>query len=261
MRKGVAIMKKNDLLAVMEDLAPKALAMSFDNVGLLVNNEKENVNKVMLALDCTVATAKEAAQWDADMLITHHPQMLDGIKSISPYDPDTAGLYVLIRHDIAHFAAHTNLDAAQGGVNDCLASILELKDVSKMEYDLLGRLGNLQNEMSLFELAKQIEGLLKTRVRICGEPDKLVRRVGLIGGAGGGEVYNAFRSGAEVLLTGEIKHHQALQAQQLGMCVIQAGHYETEHIVLEPLRKRLQERTFDVEYKIASLESSCLISI
>ncbi len=254
-------MKKNELLGIMQELAPKELAMTFDNVGLLVDNDREEVKKVMLALDCTVTTASEAADWGADMLITHHPQMLDGIKRISPFDPDTAGIYVLIRNGIAHFAAHTNLDAANGGVNDCLADILKLDNVSKMEFDLLGRIGYLQSAMSLYELAKHIDKLFGTRVRICGRPDKIVKRVGVLGGAGGGEVENAYRSGAEVLFTGEIKHHQALQAQQLGMCVIQAGHYETEHIVLEPLRKRLQERTFDVEYKIASLESSCLTSI
>ncbi len=254
-------MKKNDLLAIMEQLAPKDLAMAFDNVGLLVDNGKDDIKKVMLALDCTVTTASEAAEWGADMLITHHPQMLDGIKHISPFDPDTAGIYVLIRNGIAHFTAHTNLDAAIGGVNDCLADIFELCNVSKMQYDLLGRIGYLDREMSLYELAKLVEKRLKTSARICGAPDKIVKCVGVLGGAGGGEVENAYRSGAEVLLTGEIKHHQALRAQQLGMCVIQAGHYETEHIVLEPLRKRLQERTLDVQYKVASFESSCLTGI
>lgn len=254
-------MNKTDFIAVMEQIAPPELAMSFDNVGLLVDNGKGSINKVMLALDCTTITATEAAKWGADMLMTHHPQMLDGIKRISATDPSTAGIYMLIQNGISLYAAHTNLDIADGGVNDCMVEILGLVDVKKYAEDKIGRIGSLLSDMPLASLAKLVEAKFNTSVRICGSPDRIVRRVALIGGAGGFDIANAKKAGADVFITGELKHDQALEALQLGLCIIQAGHYETEHIVLEPLIKRLQKQTFDVEYKLALSEYSCLSGI
>ena len=107
-------MKLAEFLLAMEHIAPKELAMDFDNVGLLIGTKRTEIKRVLLALDCTTATAQEAIDWGADLLLTHHPLFLSGIKRILPDDPATAGAYLLLRNGIAHFAAHTNLDAAPG---------------------------------------------------------------------------------------------------------------------------------------------------
>ena len=117
-------MKLTDFIAAMEHIAPPGLAMDFDNVGLLLGTDRHEITRVLVALDCTPATAQEAVDWNADLLLTHHPLFLDGAKRILPGDPATAGAYILLRHGIAQYAAHTNLDAAPGGVNDCLADAL-----------------------------------------------------------------------------------------------------------------------------------------
>ena len=105
----------------MQQIAPRELKMDYDNVGLLIGPEKQEIRRVLVALDCTSVTAKEAIEWGADLMLTHHPVFFRGTKRIAPDDPATAGAYMLIRHGIGLFAAHTNLDAAEDGVNDALA--------------------------------------------------------------------------------------------------------------------------------------------
>lgn len=253
-------MKLAEFLFAMEHIAPKELAMGFDNVGLLIGTERTEIKRVLLALDCTTATAQEAIDWGADLLLTHHPLFLSGIKRILPDDPATAGAYLLLRNGIAHYAAHTNLDAAPGGVNDCLAEALGILDAIPLPPDQLGRIGNRSAEApaSLGAFAAFVADQLKTAVRICGAQDAKVSRVALIGGGGGSDFQAAYAAGADTYITGEIKHHQALEAQFLGLNVIEAGHYETERIVLQPLIRHLQALTNDVQYRLTLSEASCL---
>jgi len=247
--------------AMMESIAPRELAMDWDNVGLLIGTERQEIRRVLVALDCTMDTANEAIEWGADLLLVHHPVFLGGVKAISPAAPDTAAAYALIRHGIALFAAHTNLDAAGGGVNDCLAEALGLIDVSPLPPDNLGRIGSLPEAMPFKELAAMAELRLNTRVRITGREDAPIRRLAMIGGAGAGDVLHAHEAGADAYITGEMKHHMALQAEFLGLNIIEAGHYETERVALEPLIRRLQGLSNDVQYKLTRCEKACLRGI
>ena len=215
-----------DFLAQMEVIAPQALAMDFDNPGLLIGPEKQEIRKVLVALDCSMATAQEAVDWGADLLLTHHPVFFGGVKAIRPDLPATAAPWLLLRHGIGLFAAHTNLDTAQGGVNDCLAKTLGLGEVSPLPPEDMGRVGSIQ-PCSLHSFAGLVQKRLEATLRVCGE----------------------------------IKHHQALEAQVLGIAVVEAGHYETERVVLEPLMNRLQEAGNDVQYKLTRLETPCLRGI
>ncbi len=254
-------MKLNDFIAAMETIAPKELACSWDNPGLLIGTEKTEISKVLVALDCSVQTAKEAIEWGADLLLTHHPVFFGGVKRIAPDDPNTAGAYMLIRHGIGLFAAHTNLDSAEGGVNDCLAETLELQSIEKLLPDNLGRIGSLASPMPFADFARMVEQKLATRVRISGEDSVPVQRIALIGGSAAEDMFAAKAAGADVFITGEMKHHLALQAEAMGLCIVEAGHYETEKVVLQPLISRLQALTNDVQYKLTRSESACLRGI
>ena len=132
-----------DFLDQMEALAPRALALDFDNPGLLIGPEKQDIRKVLVALDCSLATAKEAVDWGADLLLTHHPVFFGGVKHILPDDPATAAPWLLMRHGIGLFAAHTNLDAAAGGVNDRLCEALGISDPKPLEPDGMVRVGTI----------------------------------------------------------------------------------------------------------------------
>ena len=254
-------MKLNDFMAAMETIAPKELACSWDNPGLLIGTEKAEISKVLVALDCSVQTAREAIEWGADLLLTHHPVFFGGVKRIAPDDPDTAGAYMLIRNGIGLFAAHTNLDSADGGVNDCLAETLGLQNIEKLLPDNLGRIGMLPASMPFIDFARTVEQKLGTRVRITGSDTTSVQRIALVGGSASEDMFAAKAAGADAFITGEMKHHLAIQAGAMGLCIIEAGHYETEKVVLQPLISRLQGLTNDVQYKLTRSESACLRGI
>lgn len=254
-------MKLSTFCDLMESLAPKALALSFDNVGLLIEPDHDEIRKVLVALDLTIPVAKEAIDGGYDLLLTHHPIFFEPVKSVSPTRNETAAAYMLIRHGIGHYAAHTNLDAADGGVNDVLAELLILQDVQKLPPENLGRIGMLSDPMTFRSFAALCEQHLNTHGRFVGDPDRTVRTVAVIGGAGGSETEFAANAGCDVLVTGEMKHHEALLAEHLGLCCCVMGHYETEFPVLKPLISRLQSVENDVQYDLTHMGCAPLRSL
>lgn len=249
-------MQLRDWIATMERIAPPELAMEWDNPGLLVSPEREKLTTVLVALDCTVPVAEEAAAVGAQLVLTHHPVLFGGTKRVLRDDPETAAIYRLIRHGIGLYAAHTNLDAAPGGVNDALAARLGLCEVRPLPPENLGRVGLLPQALPLRAFAAAVEKALGCTALATGDAARPVRTVALIGGAGGSDVAAAAAAGADVFVTGECKHHQALEAQARGMAVLTCGHYETERVVLETLIARLQGPENDVQYLVAHAETS-----
>jgi dinuclear metal center YbgI/SA1388 family protein len=162
---------------------------------------------------------------------------------------------VLLRHGIGLFAAHTNLDAAPGGVNDTLCALFGIREAIPFD-EGVGRVGQLKEPETLLSLARRAETIFGAQVRFSGDPEQAVSRVAVMGGSGGSSVAAAAEQGADVLLTGELKYSDALDAQMLGLSLIVAGHYETETVVLEPLMKRLQNDCFGVQYQLSRTDGS-----
>ncbi|MCH5278179.1 MAG: Nif3-like dinuclear metal center hexameric protein [Christensenellaceae bacterium] len=264
MLKARAIVKKmklSDFVNVMNRLAPPETALGFDNVGLLIGTDRSDIKRVLVALDCTCAVAEEAALVGADLVLTHHPIIFGGVKRILPDDPHSAVVYKLIRSNIAMFAAHTNLDAADGGVNTALCSVLGIdNDVVPVGSEGIMRIGNLPEPILLDDFAKMCELRLCTKVHVSGE-NRLVQRVAVMGGSGGGDYALAHENGADVYLTGECKHSQAIEAMVLGLPIVIAGHYETEKSVLIPLINYLQNNTDGVEYILAKADRAVFRSV
>ncbi len=252
-------MELNALCACREGIAPRTLALDFDNVGLLVEPDHTEIKKVLLALDCTTVTAQEAIDLGVDLLVTHHPQFFHGIKSIGFTSPITGAAALLLRHGIGHFAAHTNLDAAEGGVNDTLAQLLGLCNVSPIPPENIGRVGTLPEAMKLSALVDTCNRILNSRGSYAGDPNRLVSRVAVLGGAGGGDIEYAQAAGAEAYLTGEAKHNQILEARERNLPLILCGHYETEQVVLKSLLNRLQILAPDVQYTVTLREKAPLL--
>lgn len=249
-------MKLNDFLSKMEAIAPRELALSFDNVGLLIGPDHDEIKTVLVALDLTLKTAKEAIEVGADLVLTHHPRMFSPIQRILPDDPETAAIYLLIRHGIGHYAAHTNLDVARGGVNDVLCEMLALTNVKTEPTEGVLRVGDLPTPLSLKDFSDRCFRLFGENTRYTGDPDKRISRVAVCGGAGNGELGAAKSMGADAFLTGEVKHSEALNALDMDLGLITAGHYETEVPVLKSLISRLQAGENDVQYKLTHLETS-----
>ena len=245
--------------ACMDQIAPRPLALDFDNVGLLVEPDHAEIRKVLIALDCTTVTAREAIDLGVDLLVTHHPQFFHGVKSIGFSSPVTGAAALLLRHGIGHYAAHTNLDAAEGGVNDTLAGFLGLQNAEPIPPENIGRVGLLPSPIKLSALVERCNALLNSRAAYTGDPDRLVSRIAVLGGAGGGDIEYARDAGAEAYITGEAKHNQILEAREMDLPLILCGHYETERVVLKSLQDRLQILAPDVQYYITLREKAPLL--
>ena len=243
-------MQLKQWMECMEKVAPAALAEEWDNPGLLISPERNEIHHVLIDLDCTMKTVEEAKEIGAELILVHHPLFFSPVKHILLDDPRTSVAWKLIREGIGLFAAHTNLDRAEGGVNDVLAQTLGIHTV--LPYgDGTGRIGNLQNPVSLIEFARKAENALKTVVSYTGNPEKKIRRIAVLGGAGGSMLSDAKEACADAYLTGEAKHHEAIAAEEWGVALLVAGHDETERIILPTLRERLQSMTDDVKYTLA----------
>jgi dinuclear metal center YbgI/SA1388 family protein len=248
-------MKIHEFTATMERIAPSELALEVDNLGLLIEPDHAEITRVLVALDCTKAVAEEAVEWGADLVLTHHPLFFHPVQHMAYSDPATAAACVLLRHGIGLFAAHTNLDAAHGGVNDSLCALFGIREAIPF-HEGVGRVGVLKEPETLSALAKRVELLLIAQVHFSGEPEKTISRVAVMGGSGGSSIAAAVEQKADLLLTGELKYADALDAQMLGLSLIVAGHYETEAVVLEPLMKRLQNDCFGVQYQLSRTDGS-----
>lgn len=218
-----------DMLAA---LAPVELAESWDNVGLLVDSGKP-VTKVLVTLDITSAVVEEAAKLGCELIVSHHPVIFGGLKRISQNDV----AFSLVQHGISAICMHTNLDAADGGVNDVLADLFGMSN-RVVFADGCGRVGDVET-ITTHQLAEMAQQVLHTSVKFA-DSGKPIRKLAVISGAGGSMFEDAVAQGADCLLTGEANHHQALDAVRLGMSLIAATHQATEWPVVPVLAQKLQ---------------------
>lgn len=249
----------SDVSNVLEELAPIAYAEEWDNPGLQVGQPSQVIHNIFIALDPTLEALKAASEINAQLLLTHHPLLF---KPLHHLDLTTApGKIILeaVHSGIAIVAAHTNLDVARGGINDMLAQVFSLRDIAPLQErtDLddrgvgLGRIGLLPQSETLDEIAENVKGTWGLRtVKVVGEKNRLINRVAVVGGSGGGLVSTAAKAGAELLITGDIGHHHALEAVARGLALIDAGHFHTEKRALslfaEPFETALRKRGYDV---------------
>ena len=250
-----------DLLALVEETAPAALAESWDNVGLLVGDRDAAVRKVWLALEVTEPVIEAAAAANVDVILTHHPLIFSAMKRVTAQDATGRMVLSLAKAGISVVSAHTNLDAAQGGVNDCLAAKLELTEIGLLPDFSCGRTGLLPAPMTAEETLGWIEKKLDPSVlRATVLPQGKLHRVALCSGAGGDAMEAAKAWGADFLLVGEAKYHEALEAAQMGLFLVEAGHDSTENVVLEPWMRHLQMLAdglkLEIEFFLAPLATS-----
>ncbi len=234
-----------DLMNIMNELAPPELAEDWDNPGLLVGRADAAVERMLLCVDATEGVVAEARKLGAQLIIAHHPLMFRAIKHVRDDEPEGHVICELIRAGASLIAAHTNLDMARGGVNDALAEAVGLVD-AEAPAPLL-RAGGLSG--TLEDIARRIERALDARALYYGPAEARIERAALCSGAGGSELIDAARCGAQLFITGELKHSEIILARQLGLCAICAGHFETERVVLSHLARGLQTRLDALQYK------------
>ncbi|BAL83774.1 hypothetical protein SELR_20660 [Selenomonas ruminantium subsp. lactilytica TAM6421] len=248
------------VMDALERIAPKRLAEDWDNPGLLVGAFNQDIRKILVCLDVSDGVVEQAIREGADMIVAHHPLIFKGLKKIRTDLPLGARLQQLLKHDIAVAAAHTNLDIAVGGVNDVLAEKIGLGRLSTFvitsqeadgTMESLGRMGSLSAPMTVEDFAGQVRDVLPTEhVRLVHAGQRPVRKVALCSGSGAEFIQKAAFMGADAYVTGDVKYHEAQMAVELGMHVIDAGHFATEFPVVEVLRQRLTEELAEYNMEV-----------
>ena len=350
------------VISAIEELAPTHLAEKWDNVGLLIGNPNQMISKVLVTLDVTLDVANYAAQHGYGLIISHHPLIFKGLTAVRTDNPQGELVALLVRREIAVYAAHTNLDIAQGGVNDALAAKLELTNIrpltvtseekllklvvfvpsthvetvleaigkagaghignyshctfqsqglgtflplagtkpflgqqgqleyvdearletilpqirskailkalfdahpyEEVAYDLyplvntgrqygLGRLGTLAEPCDCREWLQQLKTALNlSQVRVVGDIQKPVQQVALCGGSGASMIDHAIRAGADVLVTGDVKYHEAQEAAARGLIIVDGGHFATEQPIVAAVVDYLRHYTTHAGWKL-----------
>lgn len=233
-------MKAIDIINEIEKICPENLAYPWDNVGLLCGDKNKEVKAVLVTLDTNADVVKEAVKAGADMIVSHHPILLGGIKRIDYSTPVGEMLRLLIENNIVLFAAHTNMDTAKGGINDALAKLFELKDIKILDRHTdnteagLGRYGKLNKKMTLSELAEITKINLKTPcVRVSGNLSAEISALAIASGSCSEIIPLAKSLGCDAIITGDMKYHNTIDNVESGICIIDAGHYPTETIVMD----------------------------
>ena len=255
-----------DILKFVETLAPRAMKMDWDNVGLLCGSKMTPVTKILVALDPFEHVCEEAAQWGAELIVTHHPIIFRPLSSITDETSIVRGIMTLCRHGISAVNAHTNLDQAPGGVNDELARKLALVNVQVLNpagttedgerWGLL-RAGEVPEQPleDFLNRAKTLLGCQGLRYVNGGKP---VHKVCVGGGSCADGMMDAVDAGCDTFVTADVKYNQFWDARDLGLNLIDAGHFYTENPVVDLLAEKISAAFPEVEVKISESHRDCM---
>lgn len=254
--------KVRDIYEFLNTLAPVSMKMDFDNVGLLVGNHGSEVEKCMLALDITCEVIQEAKSIGAELIVSHHPLIFGAIKSVTADDLTGGKIIELIKNDISAICMHTNLDIAQGGVNDALMStlgadvsgFLEPSGTDAMGNEVgCGRIGELKNEIDFAEFLCTCKRALNVGGLRYYDAGKKVKKLAAMGGAGGSCIALAKAMGCDTYVTSDIKYNGFLDAKELRINLIDADHFCTENVIIPVLAQKLREEFNETEFIISAV--------
>ena len=255
-----------DILQLIEGFAPPYMKENWDNVGLLCGSRSTPVTKVLVALDPFEHVCREAAEWGAELIVTHHPLIFSPPHAITDETSIGRSILQLCKSGISAINAHTNLDCTPGGVNDVLAATLGLTDINviqpkgntveELPWGLL-RMGTtaaqpLDEYLAFVRQALSCPGL---RYVDGGKP---VSKVAVGGGSCAGGLLEVFDAGCDTFVTADVKYNQFWDAKELGINLIDAGHFHTENPVVSVLASRIREAFPEIQVKISETHRACI---
>ena len=267
-----------ELLGILDELAPRTEQLGWDNSGLLIGHRDREVRKIYLAVDATEEVIRHAREFGADVLLTHHPLIFTKLSRVS--DEDFVGRRVLelAEAGIALIAMHTNFDihgmreaidtklglhatgmvGDEAGPGDALAGSAGECGVEVLDdEDRIGSIAELRKAVRLDDYAKFVRDAFGLEgVRVFGDGTTSIRRVAVCGGSGKSEIETAIRKGADLLVTGDIDHHSGLDALEQGLCIIDAGHYGLEHVFMDYMRAYLKENAPGIASEMEPLKEA-----
>ena len=255
-----------EILTYVQTLAPRSMKMDWDNVGLLCGSRSTPVTKILVALDPFEGVCKEAAQWGAELIVTHHPLIFRPLPNVTDETCIGRAIMELCRHGISAINAHTNLHCAPGGVNDTLAAKLGLEDIQVInptgtdgegkEWGLLRR--GIVNEQPLSAFLATVKDSLGCEGLRYVDGGKPVHKVAVGGGACSGEMLDALDAGCDTFVTADIKYNQFWDAHDLGLNLIDAGHFHTENPIVAVLAEKIAAAFPEIEVRISETHRDCM---
>lgn len=237
-----------DIYDKLCEKAPLDLQMSFDNSGFLFGRASCEVNKVLLVLDVTSKVVDEAISMGVQLIISHHPVIFNPLKCITDEK-----LLRLAENSIAVISMHTNLDIAHGGVNDVLLSILGAEGGEALDQDGCGRIGHIKEAVELGEFLELCKQRLNTKGLRYYDAGRKVHKIAVMGGAGGDFVQLAYDFGCDTYITSDIKYNRFLEAEEIGINLIDADHFCTENPVIPVLCNYLSASFPDTEFFVSKI--------
>lgn len=241
-----------DILKAIDSIAPWDLSESWDNSGLQVGDPDSVVTRLGIALDVTPEIIEESVAQGIDCLLTHHPFLFKSLKIIDFSSIEGRIIQKAAKSGLSIISAHTNFDIAKNGLNDILAEKIGLFETYAMtgikkEFESdksvgIGRVGFFRHELTLFELSQNLKQILGLKhLRYVGKPDQILRKAAICTGSGGSLIRDFFNSGADVYVSGDIKYHEARDAEARGKAIVDIGHFGSEILVVEALAERLRK--------------------
>ena len=260
-----------EIYQFVDQIAPFDTQEGFDNAGFLVGRGDRDVKKVLVALDITWEVAEEAARWGAELILSHHPVIFNPVKSVTDETLTGQVLLALTEHKIAAICAHTNLDAAHGGVNGCLARALELSEIGQLcqagedsqgrPYGI-GRTGTVHRPgLTAGEYAAFVKERLGSACVRFVDGGRPVQRVAVGGGACGSMIEDAVARGCDTFVTADLKYNQFLDAKALGLNLLDAGHFPTENVVCGPMVQWLSKAFPKMEVRLSEVHREVYKSV
>jgi dinuclear metal center YbgI/SA1388 family protein len=236
-----------DIYYYINTLAPFDTQAEWDNSGILVGDENSEVSKILFALDATRDVLNQAIKIGADLIITHHPVIFKPVSSVT----QDSLVYKLVKNNISIICVHTNYDKAFNGVNDLLCEKLGYHHFAKSEEFL--NIVELDKSVQSFELIKNVKNALGGLVRF-NSVDKSIKKIALCSGSGSDFLNVAKELNCDALITGDASHHSFVDANELDVLLIAAGHFETENLAIKPLLDKI-ENEFNVSCVLAMQET------
>lgn len=243
---------RTNLYKILDDIAPLANQEPWDNSGVQIETAKAEVGTILVALELNESVAREAVSCGADIVITHHPLFFGEVTSLRADDPTGRAAMTLVKSGISAYATHTPFDKAEKGNNACLAEKLGLIECGGLTADggsveLIGGVGKMPAAVKLGDFVRYVAkvlGIEGRHIHAVGDSDRLVQIVGFCTGAGCDResIDAAIESGCDVFVTGDVKYHDARYAKDLGLALVDAGHYGTEYIFTENMARLLREK-------------------
>lgn len=225
-------MTAQELIAPIEMFAPISTQESWDNCGFSVGNPQKEVKSALLALDCTEEVIDEAIELGCDIVITHHPLIFKGVRSITPQNFTGRIITKALKNDIAVYSAHTNMDKASEGVSAFMADRLKLGEREPLTGDLFGIVGKLETPMEPSGFVEYVKRCFNLeRVRVSQPVEEKIERVAVCGGSGHSFIKDAMAKGAQAYITGDITYHDFYCEK--GFMIMDIGHYQSEYDVVK----------------------------